>query len=107
MNYFNTKKEYHIAENIETLYTNLIEEKEKMTKEVCEKKLAIFNFILFGESFEVKVNNDEDELGKKDQKKSEETYSKEDKIDINLRTKIFILSCVENFLREWEINEVE
>lgn len=35
MNYFNTRKDYYIAENIEVLYTNLIEEKEKLTKSAC------------------------------------------------------------------------
>lgn len=61
MNYFNTRKDYYIAENIEVLYTNLIEEKEKLTKAACQKKLDIFTFILFGESFEVKQSSDEDE----------------------------------------------
>lgn len=54
MNYFNTRKDYYLAEITENLYTSLIEEKGKFTKEECEKKLAIFNFVLFGESFEVK-----------------------------------------------------
>jgi len=54
MNYFHTRKDYYIAETIEVLYSTLIEEKEKMTREACEKKLAIFNFVLFGESFELK-----------------------------------------------------
>lgn len=54
MNYFNTRKDYYLAEIAEGLYTTLIEEKEKMTKGECEKKLEIFNFVLFGESFEVK-----------------------------------------------------
>ena len=54
MNYFHTRKDYYIAETIEVLYSSLIEEKEKMTREACEKKLAIFNFVLFGESFELK-----------------------------------------------------
>lgn len=61
MNYFYTRKDDYIAEIIEVLYTNLIEEKEKMTKDVCEKKLAIFNFVLFGESFEIKQSNEEEE----------------------------------------------
>lgn len=70
MNYFNTRKDYYLAEIAEGLYTTLIEEKEKMTKGECEKKLEIFNFVLFGESFEVKQSgagggggDDDDDTG--------------------------------------------
>ncbi|KAL4473927.1 hypothetical protein ABPG74_022791 [Tetrahymena malaccensis] len=104
MNYFNTRKDYYIAENIEVLYTNLIEEKEKFSQSVCQKKLDNFSFILFGESFEIKQGDDDEPAPKKSNEKKE--YSKEDLIDINLRTKIFVLSCVENFLREWDPKDV-
>ncbi|EAR90267.2 hypothetical protein TTHERM_00357140 (macronuclear) [Tetrahymena thermophila SB210] len=104
MNYFNTRKDYYIAENIEVLYSNLIEEKEKFSLSVCQKKLEMFSFILFGESFEIKKGDDDEAVNKKQNEKKE--YSKEDLIDINLRTKIFVLSCVENFLREWDPKDI-
>ena len=60
MNYFNTRKDFYFAEKMENIYTKIVEEKEKLTKEICEKKLQAYTLVLFGESFEENANKEED-----------------------------------------------